>query len=338
MPNSFVHGHTLLIGVGESAYPKWSLPVTVKDAQALKAILTDVNLCAYPDDDDHIRLLHDDSATRSAVLDGLAWLKARADANSEATVVVYYSGHGWLDRSTGQYYLLPHDIEPFDIPGSALSAQEFTEALRRVSARRLLVFIDSCHAEGMATSKDEPSIKLSPDFVQVAPPKGMVDELKQGEGRAVFTSSRGDQKSWVRPDGTMSIYTYHLIEALQGAENQPGDTTVRVSNLMNHLGKAVPQSACKMYQAEQTPFFDAATEDFPMAMLRGGKTPPANVVAFFAAAGADISGITGPVHDLEQRVVEATRPGAVAYIPSGRGGDIEVEPEEAAMQLRLFEE
>jgi hypothetical protein len=61
-------------------------------------------------------------------------------------------------------------------------------------------------------------------------------------------------------------------------------------------------------------------------------------VEFFAAAGADISGITGPMCDLEQRVVEATRLGAVAYIPSGRGGEVEVEPEEAEEQLALFED
>jgi hypothetical protein len=69
-----------------------------------------------------------------------------------------------------------------------------------------------------------------------------------------------------------------------------------------------------------------------------GKTPPADIVDFFAAAGADISAITGPLRDLEERVAEATRLGAVAYIPSGRGGEIEVEPEEAEVQLGLFKD
>ena len=275
MPDSFVHGYALLVGIGESAYPKWSLPVTVKDAQALQAILTDPNLCAYPDDEDHIRLLHDAGAMRDAILDGLAWLKRQATADPEATAVIYYSGHGWVDQATGQYYLIPHDVEPFDISSSALSTHALTDALRQIPAQRLLVFIDSCHAEGMATAKDEPVIKLPPGFTQAAPPKGVVDDLKQGEGRAVFTSSRGDQRSWIRPDHTMSIYTCHLIEALQGAGNQPGDTVVRVSNLMNHLGKAVPESARALCQAEQTPFFDTATEDFPVAVLRGGKGLPA---------------------------------------------------------------
>ena len=135
--------------------------------------------------------------------------------------------------------------------------------------------IDCCHAEGMAAAKKGPAaIQLPPGLVQTAPPKGLVEQLKQGEGRAVFTSSRGQQLSWIRPDGSLSIYTHHLVEALHGAGNKPGDTVVRLSNLMNHLGKAVPESARTLYQAEQVPFFDTSAEDFAVAMLRGGKGLP----------------------------------------------------------------
>jgi hypothetical protein len=269
--NTFSHGYALLIGVGESAYPKWSLPVTVKDMQALRAILTDPALCGYPGDDAHIRLLHDAGATKQAILNGLAWLAQQTAADSDATAVVFYSGHGWMVDGSGKYYLLPHDVEPFNLAGSALPAEAFTAALRQVKAKRLLAFVDSCHAAGIATAKDQPAMKLPSGFTQTSLPKGLVDELKQGAGRAVFSSSTGAQQSWVRPDGSLSLYTYHLIEALHGAGNQPGDTTVRVSSLMNHLGKAVPESARTLCKAEQTPFFDTATEDFSVALLLGGK-------------------------------------------------------------------
>lgn len=285
MSETFDHGYALLIGVGQSAYPKWSLPVTVKDVQALRAILTDPALCGYPDDDAHIRLLHDADATQQAILDGLAWLAGQVAADPDATAVVFYSGHGWLDNSTGRYYLLPHDVEPFDLAASALPATMFTDALRQVQSRRLLVFVDSCHAAGMATAKDADTLKLPAGFSQVALPKGLVEELKQGAGRAVFTSSLGEQRSWVRLDGTLSLYTFHLIEALQGAGNQPGDTTVRVSNLMAHLGKAVPASAQAMGK-EQTPFFDTATEDFAVALLLGGKGLDSGGLSFPQAGAA----------------------------------------------------
>lgn len=59
---------------------------------------------------------------------------------------------------------------------------------------------------------------------------------------------------------------------------------------------------------------------------------------FFAGAGADIREITGPVRDLEQRVYEAAQLDAVAYIPSGRGGEVEVGPADAELQLELFDD
>ena len=160
------------------------------------------------------------------------------------------------------------------MPKSALAAQVLTDALRAILARRLLVVIDSCHSEGMASAKDDHEIDLPPGFAKMTPPKSMIDILKQGEGRAVFTSSRGTQLSYLRPDQTMSIYTYHLIEALRGAGSREDDTEVHLSNLMNHLGKTVQASTQQFYQKDQTPFFDTATEDFAVALLRGGKGLP----------------------------------------------------------------
>jgi uncharacterized caspase-like protein len=270
MADLFTHGYALLIGVGNTANPRWSLPVTVKDAQALQAVLTDENFCAYANSPDRVRLLHDRGADLQGILAGLNWLKACAEADKDATIIIYYSGHGTYDLSSNAYYLLQHDFDLEDIPKTALSAQTLSEKLKEIKAKRLWVIVDSCHAEGMASAKGD----LPADFLATALPKGVVDALKQGEGRAVFTSSRGNQSSWVRPDNALSVYTFHLIEALKGAANQSGDRLVTLGNVMAHLGKTVAQSARSLRQAEQTPFFDTATEDFPVALLRGGKGLP----------------------------------------------------------------
>lgn len=270
----FNNGYALLIGVGESKYAPLSLPVTVKDTQAIYAALIDPELCAYPDDKDHIRVLNNQEATKAAIVDGLSWLKEKAESDKNATIFIYYSGHGWVDKNTQKYYLLQHDIKPTKLASSALAAEIFTDALREIQAERLLVVIDSCHAAGMATSKDA-DLELEEefdDFIRVAPSKGFIDELKQGKGRVVFTSSKGEQKSYLKDD-SCSIYTYHFLEALQGAGNKSGDTEVRVSNIMNHLGKAVPESA-RQYNVEQVPHFDLDAGDFAIAQLRGGKDLP----------------------------------------------------------------
>ncbi len=275
MPHTFSHGYALLIGVGEiDEYPKWSLAATVSDMKGLHALLIDPARCAYPDNREHVRLLHDQTATRQSILDGLDWLTACATQDPDATIVVSYSGHGWLDQETARYYLIPYDVDPFDLPRSALAADDFQAALRAMPAKRLLVFIDSCHAEGMAAAKETVPIKLPHGFAPHAPPPTLLEALQTGAGRAVFTSSRGDQQSWVRADGTLSVFTHHLLEALQGAANQPGDTVVRLSHLMNHLNRAVSETALRMFNAEQVPFMSIASEDFPVALIQGGKGMP----------------------------------------------------------------
>jgi uncharacterized caspase-like protein len=299
MNNLFTHGYALLIGVGACAHTPWSLPVTVNDAQALQALLVDPHLCAYPAETDHVRLLHDDQATRAAILADMAWLAACANQDQDATVLLYYSGHGWWDDMTDNYYLIPHDVDPYDLAGTALAAAEFNRALQAIPARRLWVIIDCCHAAGMATAKGLPGADRAEGFIPLAPPPAFINELKRGAGRAVFTSSRGEQRSWIHPQQQVSIYTHHLLEALQGAGNQPGDRLVHLSNVMNHLSQRTPVSAQTLCQAEQTPFFHLTSEDFPVALVRGGKGLPVRPSAPL------------PVPDYAERSVQHRTPGAV---------------------------
>jgi len=235
MAETFNHGYALLIGVGESKYHPLSLPVTVKDTQAIYGALIDRDLCGYPQE--QIRVLNNAEATRDGILQGLSWLKEKVESDREATAIIYYSGHGWVDKSDNRYYLLQHDVKPSKLAESALSAEVFTDAIREIEAERLLVVIDSCHAAGMATSKDADAELMDEfdGFERVAFSKGLIEDLKRGKGRVVFTSSEGHQESWILKDQSLSIYTVHFLEALQGAGNQEGDRVVRVSNLMNYI-------------------------------------------------------------------------------------------------------
>ncbi|GAA6614277.1 caspase family protein [Scytonema sp. NUACC26] len=265
--STFARGYALLIGVGETAYPHWSLPVSVKDVLALNEVLVNPNFCGYPNNPEHIRLLHDEGATRSKILEGLRWLKEQVQTDPDATAIVYYSGHGWLNQSQNRYYLVPHDINPFNLESSALSADEFTDALRQIKCERLLTIVDSCHAAGMATAKHSPL-----GFEETPLPKSVINNLRQGKGRVVFTSSQGEQSSWIRPDRQMSIYTYHLIEALKGKGNHPHENVVKVSHLMQYISDRVPKSALSMCNEKQTPYFSFETEDFAVALVNNRRS------------------------------------------------------------------
>jgi esterase/lipase superfamily enzyme len=292
MANSFDRGYALLIGVGEcSTYPTWSLPVTVKDVTAIKEILVDPSLCGYPDEDRHIRLLSNNTATRQSILDGLQWLKEIADRDPEATIVVYYSGHGCLNPVNGSYYLIPNDADPMDFGNSALAGADFTKALHNIKSQKLLVILDCCHAEGLASGKGGEiesqlpkgfefklpnglNFKLPPGF-EPKSAKGQFSTLAEGKGVAILSSSDSNQISWIRKDQTCSVFTYHLIEALRGAGNQEGDRLVTVMNLIEYLGKTVSATAKSEHEADQNPQSEyKGSNHFPIALLRGGNGLP----------------------------------------------------------------
>jgi hypothetical protein len=96
MTETFKPGHALIIGVGAD------LPNTIDDANGLATILRDEGRCAYPSA--QVQLLIGSSATRAAILNTLDKLAQSTDQN--ATVVVYFSGHGY-QVSPRQRRLLP---------------------------------------------------------------------------------------------------------------------------------------------------------------------------------------------------------------------------------------
>ena len=69
----------------------------------------------------------------------------------------------------------------------------------------------------------------------------------------------------------MSIFTYHLVEALTGHAQPEGATDVLVSDLMSYVSRRVPQSARAEYDVAQTPVYEVSGEIFPVALLLGGQ-------------------------------------------------------------------
>jgi len=275
MAARFDHGYALLIGVGRLAdWEDMSLPESVQDVRAIKETLADPRLCAYPDTEDHIRVIHDEGATRTGILEGLKWLMSRADQDPFATAVVYYSGHGMPDPDSSSYFLIPHDVDPSDIAGTAIAFPDFATEISNVRAQRRLVVLDCCHAGAVRGAKGgrRPGIPSRMEGATV--PRSLLDQLKVGKGNAVFCSSEEGESSWVFKGKNISIFTLHFLEAIRGAASKTGETVVNVSQLMNHVGREVPRSARDQWGERQTPFFLFETHDYPVALLGGGKGLP----------------------------------------------------------------
>jgi uncharacterized caspase-like protein len=281
----FNFGYALLIGVNKNSVPSWALPSVAKDVHALTEVLTHPERCAYLKD--NVKTITDEHATRQGILDGLDWLdeRLRADTSGNTTAIVYYSGHGWRDESDElpDYYLIPYDVRQDQIRLRSLRAVDFAERVSALKPKRLLVILDCCHAGGMGVKNAlslpasyveaalPPSLLMAGEKTSVGPEVKELEALMQGSGRAVLSSSTSEQPSYMRRDGKMGIFTYHLIEALTGhAQPVEGATEVLVSDVMSHVWRRVPASARADWNANQQPDYQVSG-NFPIVLLLGGQ-------------------------------------------------------------------
>ena len=258
-PTVFKNGYALMVGVGAD------LSVTIKDATAIRDILIDSQRCAYPVN--QVRLLTEEKASRQNILDSLDRLATQVSVETEATVVVYFSGHGGM---MPEFHLVPNGYDPQNFAGTAISGAEFTEKLRAIKAKKLLVLLDCCHAGGMAAVK-------APGFVKAPIPPEMESILSAGSGRVVIASSRKDEFSYT---GTpYSVFTQALLEALAGYGASEQDGYAYLTDVALYVGRMVPNRT----NDRQHPILKlAGADNFAIAYYAGGAKSPIPLEIAFA--------------------------------------------------------
>ncbi len=251
----------LLIGVGDYVHSRFAnLPATIRDVQALADILTDPARCAYHRD--NVQTLIGEQAIADNIR--TAFISLAHSASPESTVLVYFSGHGGRAFKNGQWrtYLCPREADPDDLAHTAISGDEFSTRLAAIPARKLLVMLDACHAAGSAELKAADGTLMW----KAGLPDDYYEALSQGSGRVVVASSREDQFSYVR--GELSLFTHHLVQALNGKAAVRGDGLIHVLDVFHYVNEAVQAD-----EPRQTPILKVKDLDlnFPIALDRGGK-------------------------------------------------------------------
>lgn len=259
------NAHALVVGI--TGYQHINPLPPVADAQEIHDLLVDQNHCAYPPQ--NVQLLLEDQATQAGIRQGLANLAQRAD--QDATVFIYFSGHGGQIASGTGAYLLPVDTRyPSDeaLALSAISGVEFTNALNAIQARKVIVAFDCCHAAGIGSPKDA----LAAPTFKAGLPDSYYDALKSGRGRVILSSSRSNEYSYVLAGARFSIFTTHLLAGLRGGVVSR-DGMIRIFDLFEYLQPRVTAA-----HPSQHPIFKAEVEEnFPVALYLGGKAPDASV-------------------------------------------------------------
>jgi hypothetical protein len=247
---SFAAGHALVIGVGRYQHiPRWNVPVTVRDAEAVAAVLRDPQLGAYPTA--QVKLLCAEETTRERVLAELDQLAATI--REEHTVFVFYCGHGEYSED-GAYHLSTHDTKLTGgkkiEAGTGVSHQELIGRLRQVKARRVLLIFNACHS-GTISPALGGSDQIDEVSGQAMPASTASALLSTGAGRVIITACRENQVSYIG-EGQLTRFTNALVDGLRGrgdVANRGG--YISAYDLYLHTYYAVHDQAQQLNQEQE---------------------------------------------------------------------------------------
>lgn len=215
--------------IGIDDYENWQkLSYATRDAQAVKDLL----IQKYSFKADHIFTLLDKDATRENILSLLGDKLANADlVKHEDRVFVFYAGHGATRKlASGRElgYIIPVDADLTNYEGSAISMTNFQDIAEAIPAKHLLFVMDSCYS-GLALTRGG----------GVAASQNYLNEIARREARQMFTAGGADQQVADNGPNGHSVFTWTLLQALDGRADLNGDGVITATELAAYVAPAV---------------------------------------------------------------------------------------------------
>lgn len=221
----------VVVGVSEYANPAIpALKYADRDAEAFANFLRRPEGGGY--DADHLCLLLNKDATLPNLRNALInFLNQAIDID---LVIIYFAGHGAPEPARPQLlYLLTYDSDPTVLGTTAFPMWQIQDVLARyINAKRIVVFSDACHSGGISVNFATRGLGATE---QNLINQYLTDLSKTKEGTVVFTASAAGEVSQEFPELGHGVFTYYLLEGMQGKADYNNDYTVTINELMQYV-------------------------------------------------------------------------------------------------------
>ncbi len=240
-------GRFYALVIGNQAYRQLpSLKTSVNDARAVEEILR--NRYGYT-----TTLLI--NASRHQVMTALN--EFRKILTEKDNLLIYYAGHGEIDKTDQSAYWLPTDAEP-DNTANWLSSHSITQYLNIIAAKHILVVADSCYSGAMTQSA---IVRLPEKMAEQKRVKWLKFMLKR-KARTVMTSG-GEEPVLDSGGGRHSVFAKAFLNVLQRNKGLMEDYELfravsgKVKREASMIGfQQAPQYSAMLYAGhEGSPFF-----------------------------------------------------------------------------------
>jgi len=158
--------------------------------------------------ENNMRLLLNENATKSALLESFNWLDDNEDQND--IVLFYFGGHSANNltlsyKEEGDFF--DEYICPFDSKGTDrkndVQDKELNKELNKLDSKNVVVILDTCHSSGFFETKKKQG---KDEFIS-----GFTEDIIE-DSRTVIMSCKENQRTWQNSKG--SIFGGYFVEAL----------------------------------------------------------------------------------------------------------------------------
>lgn len=201
------------------------------------------------------------NATKSSIESHLRRQLGRLTADDQ--FIFYYAGHGF--SKNGQNFLTAHDTDLNDLEGTSVRLHWIFDRIDKSECERVALFLDSCES-GITKLVKRRGIYSAMSEAELDAFFG------KAEYRVCFSACKSSESSYSSHDLKHGIWTYHLMEALQGNAPEALEEKSRLTarSLQDYLSKAVPLTLRKTYSTPeaQTPWkYGGESRNFQIADL-----------------------------------------------------------------------
>ncbi|MBN2344449.1 MAG: caspase family protein [Deltaproteobacteria bacterium] len=243
-PNLYV----LAIGVSENRDPAYQLDYAHADAESIDQMFRQQSGKLYRSV--YTRLITNQTATRSNILDGLEWIYRQTTQRD--TAVIFIAGHGLKD-DRNNYYFLPYDGDDQALTRTGVKWDEFKNVIENLPAKVILM-ADTCFSGNITGTHRGPKNTMD---------DALRDLVNSGTGVVVFTASTGREFGFEHTDWGHGAFTKALVEGLQNRRadyNKDGHVYVKELDLyISERVKALTQGA-----QHPTTEIPSTMPDFPL--------------------------------------------------------------------------
>jgi peptidoglycan/xylan/chitin deacetylase (PgdA/CDA1 family)/TolA-binding protein len=220
--------------VGINDYQSWpKLRYAVNDANSIEDILVN----KYGFKHENIRKMLNRDATRQHILEVLGdeFTDGRK-VQREDRVFFFFAGHGatrTMDDGRQIGFIVPVDADRVNYYSTAISMTTLREASDLIPAKHIYFVMDSCYS-GLALTRGTGIFARDHTYL---------DEVTRRTARQILTAGGADEQ--VADDGPNghSIFTWALLEGLQGKADLDGNGVITASELGAYVSPIVSSFA-----------------------------------------------------------------------------------------------